>query len=149
MTRTTIYEVADAFLTMESMTHKKLQKLCYYAYSWHLALKGERLFPNGFEAWIHGPVDPHLYREYKEYGWQAIPAKQQTAVSVEVYRFLEEVYESYGHLSGDQLEYLTHTEEPWIVARGGLPEYVPCNTPIADDVIQRYYLQLFEEGQND
>lgn len=63
--------------------------------------------------------------------------------------FLQQVYNSYGHLSGDELEYLTHAEDPWLEARGGLPEYVACTNPIRDEVIRRYYLMVFEKGQND
>ena len=39
----------------------KLQKLCYYAYGYHLAWEGRRLFPEPFEAWANGPVCPALY----------------------------------------------------------------------------------------
>ena len=44
------------------MTVMKLQKLCYYAYGYHLAWEGRRLFPERFEAWANGPVAPALYR---------------------------------------------------------------------------------------
>ena len=29
-----VFDLADAFLCIDSMTHKKLQKLCYYAKAW-------------------------------------------------------------------------------------------------------------------
>ncbi|MDT2255436.1 DUF4065 domain-containing protein [Paenibacillus larvae] len=61
-----------AFLRLESMT-QKLQKLCYYAYSFYLAIYEKKLFDDNFEAWVHGPVNPQLYTEYREYGWQEIP----------------------------------------------------------------------------
>ena len=35
-----IFELADTFLSFDIMTHKKLQKLCYYAYSWYMVLNG-------------------------------------------------------------------------------------------------------------
>lgn len=34
--------VANWFLTKESMTPKKVQKLVYYAYSWYLTLMNEK-----------------------------------------------------------------------------------------------------------
>lgn len=145
----TIFDVADAFLTMESMTHKKLQKLCYYAYSWHLALKDNPLFRTRFEAWIHGPVSPELYREYKGSGWSMIPQKEVHSLSEEEYKFLREIFYSYGDLTGDELEQLTHEEDPWLVTRGELPSYVGCNRQIDDDLIKQYYLQEYENGQND
>ena len=34
-----VLDVANWVLTHEAMTHKKLQKLCYYAQAWYYALK--------------------------------------------------------------------------------------------------------------
>lgn len=72
--------VAQYFLSKESMSLKKLQKLVYYAYGWTLALLNEslenmeyHLFPNRIEAWVHGPTIPDLYHKYKSYGWNDIP----------------------------------------------------------------------------
>jgi uncharacterized phage-associated protein len=152
-TVTTVYDVAKTFLTFEPMTHKKLQKLCYYAYSWYLTLYKEKLFDEHFEAWIHGPVSPALYSEYKQYGWKEIPQADEVPEDIllneDAYSLIEEVYHSYGHLSGDDLEYLTHQEDPWLVARDGLPEYAPSNNKLDDHVIVNYYRKVFEEGQND
>lgn len=42
LTRTTIFEVAKNFIDREpDMTPKKLQKLCWYAYSWYIFLNNE------------------------------------------------------------------------------------------------------------
>src|SRR3569833_739576 len=149
MPLTTVSNVADAFLSIESMSHKKLQKLCYYSYSWFLALNNERLFQNSFQAWVHGPVDPWLYQTYRDYGWQPIPSKESVNVDPDVMEFVRSVYQAYGHLTGDQLEFLTHQEQPWLEARGGLPEYAPCNTPISDETIRNFYLNVYEQAQND
>lgn len=147
--KTTVYDVAKSFLAIAPMTHKKLQKLCYYAYSWYLTLYDEPLFENCFEAWVHGPVDPGLYNEFKRYGWQEIPKVEHPPLDGELFEFVQEVYEAYGHLDGDELEYLTHHEEPWMEARQGLQPYEPCNIPIKDDVIRSYYLKVFESEQNE
>ncbi|WP_419877709.1 Panacea domain-containing protein [Brevibacillus centrosporus] len=149
MPRTTVHKVADAFLTLESMSHKKLQKLCYYAYSWYLTLYGDNLFRNNFEAWVHGPVDTQLYRDYKSFGWQEIPEKLEHGLEEVLYEFVVEVYESYGHLDADELERLTHTEAPWLVARGGIPEFVPCNSPIRDEIIRQFYSRVAEDAQTE
>ena len=37
-----IGNIADWFLSQSSMTHKKLQKLCYYLQAWSLALYKKR-----------------------------------------------------------------------------------------------------------
>ena len=69
----TVFDVSDWFLSKESMTPKKLQKLCYYYKAWGLTLYDEDLLPYiKFEAWVHGPVNSELYRYYKGYLWKNI-----------------------------------------------------------------------------
>ena len=149
MSETTIFKVANAFLRREPMTHKKLQKMCYYAYCWYLTLyPGKRLFDNNFEAWVHGPVDPKLYNKYKEYGWKEIEDfDDEDTLGEESESFIDNVMASYGHLDGDQLEYLTHRELPWKNARGDLPPYEASRNPIMDDDIRGYYSRMIEDGQ--
>lgn len=72
-----IYDVANFFLSKEAMTHKKLQKLCYFAQAWYLANYGKPLVPNRFEAWVHGPVSPDLYSKYRGWGWEMIPQSKE------------------------------------------------------------------------
>ncbi|MBN2980097.1 Panacea domain-containing protein [Cohnella algarum] len=143
----TIHDVAKTFLNMESMSPKKLQKLCFYAYSWYLYYFEKPLFDNRFQAWVHGPVDPSLYHTYKEFGWSAIP-REATVPNVitndaEVYEFLESLYESYGHLDADELEALTHDQIPWKRARAGLQPFQASNSPIKDkDIIEQVRMEL-------
>lgn len=143
-----VLSVAKTFLNFAPMSPKKLQKLCYYAYSWYLTLEGRRLFENRFEAWIHGPVDPELYNTYKSYGWSEIEREkyipEEVASNYEVFEIIEEVYNSYGELDGNQLEYLTHREDPWLVARGNLKTYESSNNRILDEVIVDYYSKELE-----
>ncbi len=150
--RTDISSVAKTFLSFEPMTHKKLQKLCYYAYAWHLTLFGSPLFREKFQAWVHGPVSPELYQEYKTHGWREIPQLNEHVFENQeqsVIDIIESVYASYGDLSGDELEILTHEEDPWLVARNGLPDHAPSQTMIEDEVIRNFYSKKFEFGQND
>lgn len=141
-----VYDVAKFFLTKESMTHKKLQKLCYYAQAWYLAIKNKPLFNGKFEAWVHGPVCPELYREYKEFGYGPIP---KVNVMPEVFDddtidFLESVYSTYGPFSGDQLECLTHMEDPWKEARGELEEWMPSHNVISETTMAKFYRDVYE-----
>ena len=62
-----VFALAKAFLAISPMTHKKLQKLCYYAKAWYLALYDHNLIEESFEAWVHGAVQPTLYQAYKKY----------------------------------------------------------------------------------
>ena len=75
-----IFDLADAFLSINAMTHKKLQKLCFYAKAWYLALYDHNLISEKFEAWVHGAVQPELYQKYKAYGFDYIPMITDTYI---------------------------------------------------------------------
>lgn len=140
-----VYNVANFFLSKESMSPKKLQKLVYYAYGWTLALLNDsinsldyRLFPNRIEAWIHGPVVPDLYQHYKSYGWQDIPqvfSFDNSIFSKDEEDILEQVWEAYGSLNANQLEMISHKESPWINARKNTAAYVASSNAIKDEDI--------------
>lgn len=101
------------------MTAMKLQKLCYYAYGYHLAWEGRKLFPEHFEAWANGPVAPVLYRKHRgrlmlsagDVPGDADVLDEGERESVDV------VLGTYGNLSAQQLSQLTHREQPWQAAR--------------------------------
>ena len=146
----TIQQIAQWFLGKESMTHKKLQKLCYYAQAWHLALHGSELFAERFEAWVHGPVSPVLYSIYADYGWVKIPSKASQPILDEASEgILQAVWNTYGSFDGDQLEALTHSEVPWQKARGNLQPCDTCTRKIEHQDMRDYYLQKFKESQNE
>lgn len=135
-----IFDMADAFLSIASMTHKKLQKLCYYAKAWYLAIYDCNIINEPFEAWIHGAVQPGLYQKYKIYGFDYIPKIVDTrSIPEEFISFSRDVYESYGDLSGDELERLNHTEKPWINARIGLKPWQSGNRVISEEDMKEYY----------
>jgi len=52
---------------------------------------------------------------------------------------LNDVNNVYGEHTSGYLEDLTHSEDPWIEARGGLPDYVYCETEITLDAMKKYY----------
>ncbi|MCM1246468.1 MAG: DUF4065 domain-containing protein [Roseburia sp.] len=142
-----IFDVARYFLAKTPMNHKKLEKLCYYAQAWHLALYGQPLMNTWFEAWAHGPVSPELYNRYRDWGGlrilsnDGIPQFQcEDTIS-----FLEKIFRLYGEYSGDELEDFTHEEEPWIKARGNYPPGAVCRNEILDDEMENYYKGLLEE----
>ena len=146
-----VIDVAKWFLQKEPMTHKKLQKLCYYAQAWHLALLDKPLFHEEIQAWIHGPVIPALYRNFAGCGWRKIPKTDGTDVQFDAQteEVLEAVFVTYGEFSGDQLERLTHSELPWIEARGNLQPYEPCENIISLKSMADYYAKKYEEFQGD
>jgi len=147
----TVLDVASWFLSQESFSHKKLQKLCYYAKAWSLALLNDELFPEQFEAWVHGPVSPTLYQKYKDYGWMDIPREDTRSqiFSKDQQDLLSAVWDTYGKLDGNQLEQLTHQEDPWIRARDGIFDYVPSNNDISSESMKEFYKKMYTENQND
>ncbi|WP_373263577.1 Panacea domain-containing protein [Hungatella hathewayi] len=143
-----IFDLAHAFLCIDSMTHKKLQKLCYYAKAWYLAINDTNLIPEPFEAWVHGAVQPELYQEYKIYGFGYIPLYKNTqSIPEEFLTFAKEIYDSYGDLSGDELEQLNHSEMPWKKARKDLKPWQGCNTIIDEDDMKIFYRMLMENEE--
>lgn len=146
-----VRDVANWFLSKESMTHKKLQKLCYYAQAWYCALyDGKPLFSDEIQAWIHGPVIASLYPLYAEYKWLEIPKIWfGKKFDESVIAILNAVYNTYGDLSGDQLEQLTHSEDPWIIARGDKQPWETCTKAISCEDMREYYGKKYEQAQND
>ena len=122
------------------MTHKKLQKLCYYAKAWYLAIYDTLFIEERFEAWVHGAVQPTLFQKYRGYGFSYIPMNFDTiGIPEEFLSFSREIYESYGNLSGDELEQLNHSEEPWLKARDGLKPWQNSNAVITEESMKSYY----------
>ena len=139
-----VLDVAHYFLSQESMQHKKLQKLCYYAQSWFLANYGKPMFPNRFEAWVHGPVSPDLYGHYRRWGWMDIPKAQpeeNDMLDDRAKHIIDKVYKMYGNFTADQLELMTHDEMPWQEARGNCAPHEYCRRPISMSTMKKYYGQ--------
>ena len=146
MSKYSIFDISNWFLSRESMTQKKLQKLSYYFEAWSYALFNKSFINDTkFEAWVHGPVSPQLYEKYKEYGWNDIDKTEDNSSIFEpkVLELLESVWETYGDQSANSLEALTHSEDPWKNARKGLSESEPSNTEIAPEDMRNYYCSIY------
>lgn len=141
-----IFDLANAFLSIEAMTHKKLQKLCYYAKAWYLAINDENLIEEPFEAWVHGAVQPALYQKYRAYGFQLIPMFKENLLLLpeEFLSFSREIFESYGEFSGDELEKINHQEAPWLNARRGLKPWQSGIEVISEQDMKMYYRSLVD-----
>lgn len=143
-----IYDAAKYFLSKESMSHLKLQKMCYYAQAWSCALKKEPIFQESFQAWVHGPVSYSLYSKYKQWGWYNIPQYCGDLLDIqeECRTFLDKIYALYGDYSGSQLEQLTHNEDPWKNARMGYDENAYCSIVIKEKDMAQYYSNLLRDS---
>lgn len=149
-----VMSVAKYILSKESMSHKKLQKICYYSQAWSLVLlNGHRLIDEDFQAWVHGPVCPQLYSYYADYGWSLIPQTEyvasESSLSSKEIEVIDAVWDVYGKYSADELEYLTHHEEPWQKQRVGLLDYKPSTNTISVSDMKSYYSKLYIENQNE
>jgi uncharacterized phage-associated protein len=131
------------------ISNLKLQKLLYYAQAWHLAIYGQKLFAERFEAWVHGPVIPAIYGTYKKYGWRNIDEEvERPMFDDRTTEFLEELLDEYGPLDALRLEWLTHHEDPWLAARAGIPADQPCHSIIDEGVMESFYRSRSEEHQD-
>ena len=148
-----VFQIADFFLgTLEaekgdSITPLKLQKLVYYAQAWHYTIFDKPLYDEKIEAWTHGPVVKTLWDRFKKTPKDAsIDTKILDSDIVEfsdsTLTLLSEVNKIYGEHSGSYLEYLTHSEKPWIMARGKLPIHVTCTNEITLKSMKDYYSTL-------
>jgi len=149
-----IFDAAEYFISKvdeesgEVITHLKLQKLCYYAQAWHLAIHDKVLFNSRFEAWAHGPVNPELFQSYRVYSYDPIPFPESFDLekySADDKAFLDDVWNVYGKYDAKYLERLTHQEKPWTEARGNLPEGASCNRELSIETMKTYYRGLLEQ----
>jgi uncharacterized phage-associated protein len=127
------------------MSAMKLQKLCYYAYGYHLAWEGRKLFPEHFEAWANGPVCPALYQLHRgqfrvepgaiEATGELTPGERES---------VDLVLGTYGGFTAHQLSELTHGEPPWreARARAGVAPLERSNERLRDDEIQEFFESL-------
>ncbi|MGY4567535.1 type II toxin-antitoxin system antitoxin SocA domain-containing protein [Bradyrhizobium sp. USDA 3256] len=125
----------------------KLHKLLYYCQAWSLAFGRGLLFPSRFQAWVHGPVSREIYDRfvrnkalYSAVGLADVRAGFNPHTLPETERALiNSILEVYAPLSGDQLEEMTHREDPWIEARRGVPPSARSETYINETTMQNYY----------
>ncbi len=137
-----------------TVSPKKLQKLIYYVDAWHLVHFDKAIVDENFEAWVHGPVVPELYQELKTFGFNNIKVVNDELedISDRINKYIVEnnisedqknlifsVLNQYGVLSPLELEMLTHSEAPWIEARGNTPPHQRCNTIISKERMKGFY----------
>jgi len=154
-----IAEVVISFFNEKGdfISNKKLQKLLYYIQAWHFVFfNGENIFDEDTlpEAWVHGPVYPNVYSEYKNFGFSPIVIEDQDSKSyhklIEVsnlsndqVELIETVLKQYGNRTAFELEYLSHSESPWQNARIGLKPFESSESNISkEDMIKFYSSQL-------
>jgi len=142
-------DIAEYFLSLvdedegDLMSNLKLQKLLYYAQSFHLAIFEKKLFSEPIEAWALGPVVKSVYDHYKQHGSDPIHFSPDTfdpdLFDQQVKELLDEVFEVYGQYSASALVRFTHEEPPW--------KETPTRGEIGTESMKRYFkTQLTDES---
>ena len=127
----------------DDMTHLKVQKLIYYAQGWSLAYFDTPLFRETLEAWVHGPVAPSVWDQFKEFEWKSLPVQRLTRkIAAPHADLLAAVSGKYGIFSAKKLENMTHNEDPWKAARGDLPDHARCRNAISVEHMKHYFKSL-------
>ena len=112
----TVHQVADYFLTRSAtLTHMKLQKLCYYAQGFYLAFRREPLFREPLRAWAYGPVVRELWDRFRYARGHLAPPEDfdEEAFTPEQRKFLGIVWARFGEYPAIELSRMTHEEAPW------------------------------------
>lgn len=110
----------------EDITPLALQKLLYYSQGFFFAFFSKYLFNDDCQAWVHGPVYPEIYHEYKKNGCNPIVDINDNDIDIDNIidsdkkTFLDIILNSFGYYSGKALEKMTHLDEPWYLNREDL-----------------------------
>lgn len=136
--------------TRKEITNLLLQKLLYYIKGLGTAIEGVTIIPEPCEAWRYGPVFPTVYEKYKIFANGEIVTKLSKdyvdhLLSDKEKHITDYVLDTFGIYNAWFLKDLTHSEEPWREARGGLDENDMSNNVIDDNVITDYFDRMNEK----
>ncbi|WP_406360297.1 DUF4065 domain-containing protein [Streptomyces sp. NBC_00715] len=139
-----VQDVAAYILAKESpMSAMKLQKLCYFAYGYHLAWEDRQLFPERFEAWANGPVVKELYARHRgrfNLDRGDIPG-DPTALDDNERDSVNVVLENFRTFDAHELSAMTHQPGPWLDARtrAGATDLQRSNEELRDEEIADFF----------
>lgn len=140
---TTVHDVAAAVLSKTgTVSTMKMQKLVYYSQPWSLAITGEALFSEDFQAWANGPVCRQLFSRHR--GYFSVSSWGGDASKIDEFHdaIITLVVNKYGPLSAAKLSDLTHSEDPWKKAREGLPRGAYSEAVITPESMRDYYRRI-------
>lgn len=133
-------DIAKYFINELHPEPLKLQKLLYFAQGFSYAFYDKELFNDDFEAWVHGPVIPSIYHEYKSYEYNPIDLNYNLKeFSNDVIDLLEYIKKNYAKYDAKYLEEITHKEEPWLLSRRGLDPDERSDKTIPKSNIAAYF----------
>ena len=145
----------------------KLNKLVFITFGFISHFCDRYLFSEEIEAWRYGPVVPSLYHEFKHFGrtpisegsYATFQVENQIDFSIEiiapvvdkkkedekVIKWMDRIFNSYGHLDAFALVDITHKiETPWSITYDGTK-----NKSVDREVIKIYYRELCRKNNWD
>lgn len=146
--------IANEFLKLNggSMNQMKLQKLVYMAHGWNLAINGEPLVADRFEAWDGGPVMRSIWNQIRDFGFNAAggllgQANKQpfsATLTPEESGVIQHVWKKYGPYSGLELSKMTHQPgTPWTNTYFGEGR----NRPLSNADIKQHFTEMAFAGR--
>ncbi len=131
----TNYKALDisSFFIKKDVSPLKLQKLLYYSQVWFFVKNDKMLFDDKIQAWIYGPVVYDVWANFKFMKRSSIiPTNRAVDLCFNdsISDHLNDVWKSYGHLSGSDLVDLTHNDLPWKNSRKGLLNNQPSEKEV-------------------
>lgn len=123
------------------MSTMKLQKLVYYTQAWSLVWDEKPLFNSRIEAWANGPIIPDLYNQHRGLFTATIDTfpEDSEKLTEDEKETIDVVLGAYGHLNGQQLSDLSHSERPWREARKGVEDGASSTNEVSKEVMQEFY----------
>jgi len=132
------------YAILDPLTHLKLQKLAFYCYGAALAFERDGSIGRvDFEPWDHGPVNPKVFRELRDYKGNPLPPVSGPGVSYDppTEALLSDVLRVYGVLDAWKLRQQSHLEAPWIDAYRREAQVIPL------EEIREHFVRKFRSGR--
>ncbi len=139
-----VFDVAAYILQQQGqMATWKLQKLIYYSQAWSLVWDDDVIFPEEIEAWANGPVVRELYYVHcGKYQIRTLARGNAETLTDEQRETVDAVLDFYCGKSSQWLKDLTHMEQPWQLARRGVPASERGNAIVTKESLAEYYGSL-------
>ena len=133
-----------------TLTGFQLQKLLYYCQAWSLAVENKPLFLDEVRAYEHGPAVPSVSMQHQHlyYVHPSDISGDSNRLSETDRALIDVVLAAYDGMDGQQLENLTHSEDPWRLCfnqRTG----VNSSAVISQELMHDYYAMLLTSSDEE
>lgn len=136
------------------LTQIEVQKLLFFLEGWHLAIVGDALFDEDFQAWANGPVLPSVYDRLKRYSSHVIPRSEIKSLDVValgglVLDLIARVFETYKENDPGAMVGLTHLPgTPWVTVRTeqGLPKGAPSHAVVPKETMKAWFSEVWRSA---